>query len=93
MLAGGESRMICMYELQQKVLLRKFQTTTNRSLDGMTDKLSTRRMTEYGSLDHIEADFGSDEEEDLSKRVDRSMPGATKGDMADRSLIPQARYA
>eukprot|EP00026_Physarum_polycephalum_P000323 Phypoly_transcript_00323.p1 GENE.Phypoly_transcript_00323~~Phypoly_transcript_00323.p1 ORF type:complete len:955 (+),score=97.26 Phypoly_transcript_00323:2285-5149(+) len=91
MLAGGDSRMICMYELQQKVLLRKFQTTTNRSLDGMSAHLSSRRMTEFGSLDHIEADFGSDEEEDVSKRIDKSMPGATKGDLSDRSLIPMAR--
>lgn len=85
--------MVCMYELQQKVLLRKFQTTTNRSLDGMADKLNGRRMREFGSLDHIEADFGSDEEDDLSKRMDHSMPGATKGDLSDRNLRPQARYA
>jgi len=91
MLAGGESRMVCMYELRSKVLLRKFQTTTNRSLDGMTDKLHSKNMTEFGSLDLMDADFGEDEEEDTRRRTDKSMPGATKGDLSDRSLRPVAR--
>lgn len=77
-----------MYELQQKVLLRKFQTTTNQSLDGLSDLLPRWKMSEFGSLDLFEQDFGEEE-----KRADSSMPGVTKGDLSNRNIKPVARYA
>lgn len=93
MLAGGDSRTICMYDLQQKVLLRKFQTTTNRSLDGMTEHHPWWRMTEFGSMDLLEPELDdSDAEEDRNARLDLSLPGVSKGDRADRNVRPQARY-
>ncbi len=92
LLAGGDSRFICMYELRQKLLIRKFQTTTNLSLEGVSDQYPFWKQTEFGSLDEIEADYGSDEEEDKSLRVDHSMPGAIRGDLSDRNIKQIARY-
>jgi periodic tryptophan protein 2 len=34
-LAGGNSKYVCIYEISQQILLKKFQVTYNRSLDGV----------------------------------------------------------
>lgn len=38
-LAGGNSKYVCIYEVSQQILLRKFQVTYNRSLDGVLDEV------------------------------------------------------
>ncbi|GAX22659.1 periodic tryptophan protein 2 [Fistulifera solaris] len=38
-LAGGNSKYVCIYELSQQILLKKFQVTFNRSLDGVLDEV------------------------------------------------------
>jgi periodic tryptophan protein 2 len=39
-LAGGNSKYVCIYEVSQQILLKKFQVTFNRSLDGVLDEVS-----------------------------------------------------
>ena len=39
-LAGGNSKFVCIYEVTQQILLRKFQISHNRSLDGVLDELN-----------------------------------------------------
>jgi periodic tryptophan protein 2 len=39
-LAGGNSKFVCIYEISQQMLLKKFQVTFNRSLDGVLDEVS-----------------------------------------------------
>lgn len=39
-LAGGNSKYVCIYEISQQILLKKFQVTFNRSLDGVLDEVS-----------------------------------------------------
>jgi periodic tryptophan protein 2 len=38
-LAGGNSKYVCIYHVQQQMLLKKFQVTFNRSLDGVLDEV------------------------------------------------------
>jgi periodic tryptophan protein 2 len=38
-LAGGNSKYVCIYEVSQQMLLKKVQVTFNRSLDGVLDKV------------------------------------------------------
>jgi periodic tryptophan protein 2 len=38
-LAGGNSKYVCIYEVSQQILLKKFQVTFNRSLDGVLDEV------------------------------------------------------
>ena len=38
-LAGGNSKYVCIYEISQQMLLKKFQVTFNRSLDGVLDEV------------------------------------------------------
>ncbi|KAK9149703.1 hypothetical protein Scep_008460 [Stephania cephalantha] len=67
-LAGGNSKYICMYDVSDQVLLRRFQITNNLSLDGVLDFLNSKNMTESGPLDLIDDD-NSDEDEGISKQT------------------------
>ena len=40
LLAGGNSKYVCIYAVAQQMLLRKFQVTFNRNLDGVLDEVS-----------------------------------------------------
>ncbi|KAI5075509.1 hypothetical protein GOP47_0009585 [Adiantum capillus-veneris] len=77
LLAGGSSKFICMYDVGEQVLLRRFQITHNRSLDGVLDFLNSKGMTDAGPIDLID-----DEESDVGEGQVRgylgfNMPGAT----------------
>ncbi|XP_031265201.1 periodic tryptophan protein 2 [Pistacia vera] len=78
-LAGGSSKYICMYDVADQVLLRRFQITHNLSLDGVLDFLNSKNMTESGPVDLIDDD-NSDTEEGVDKqtrgKLDYDLPGA-----------------
>jgi periodic tryptophan protein 2 len=57
-LAAGRSRFICLYAVAPKLLLRRWQVTHNRSLDGILDKLSSKGMGEGGPLALLDLDSG-----------------------------------
>jgi periodic tryptophan protein 2 len=42
LLAAGESKYICLYDLERRILLRKIVFTENRSLGGVLKKLNSR---------------------------------------------------
>ncbi|CAA7028645.1 unnamed protein product [Microthlaspi erraticum] len=67
-LAAGTSRYICMYDISDQVLLRRFQITHNLSLDGVLDFLNSKKMTEAGPMDLIDDD-DSDEEGGIDKQT------------------------
>ena len=72
-LGGGNSKYLCLYDVQHKVLIKKFVITENRSLDGILNKLNSKNINEFGENDsdhESDADWDKDEEEDL--------PGAKK---------------
>ncbi|KAJ4718323.1 periodic tryptophan protein 2 [Melia azedarach] len=79
LLAGGSSKYICMYDVADQVLLRRFQITHNLSLDGVLDFLNSKNMTEAGPIDLIDDD-NSDNEEGIDKqtrgKLDYDLPGA-----------------
>jgi hypothetical protein len=45
-LAGGESKHICIYAVRGGVLVKKYTVSRNRSLDGVLDMLNSKEMTE-----------------------------------------------
>lgn len=78
-IGGGNSKNICMYDVVNKILLRRFALTQNRSLDGVLHKLNSKNVKD-GVVDH-EIEVDSDLEEDawdLRDQAERSMPGAKK---------------
>ncbi|KAK7602549.1 hypothetical protein V9T40_008138 [Parthenolecanium corni] len=82
-IAGGQSKNICIYHVAQGILLKKFEVTQNRSLDAVDDIINRRKMTEFGNLDLIE------KREDSNVKI--RLPGVLQGDMAARSFKPEVR--
>ncbi|XP_047545989.1 periodic tryptophan protein 2 homolog [Vanessa atalanta] len=85
-LAGGNSKNVCLYSIRESVLIRKFVITQNRSLDAVNDFINRRFLTEFGNMALVEerTDFeGGD--------VNIRLPGVKSGDMADRRVKPEVR--
>lgn len=82
-LAGGSSKYICMYDIADQVLLRRFQITHNLSLDGVLDFLNSKNMTEAGPIDLIDDD-NSDTEEGMDKQTRGKLGYDLPGSMANR---------
>lgn len=82
-LAGGNSKYICMYDIAEQVLLRRFQITHNLSLDGVLDILNSKKMTEAGPLDLID-DNNSDTEEGIDKQTRGKLGLDLPGSMPNR---------
>jgi len=73
-LAGGRSRFVCIYEVTQQILLKKFQVSHNRSRDGVLDKLHSGALA-HGSGEPLHDD-GSDSDE--GGPAEELLPGATR---------------
>ncbi|BAF17978.1 periodic tryptophan protein 2 [Oryza sativa Japonica Group] len=82
-LAGGNSKYICMYDVGEQVLLRRFQITRNLSLDGVLDFLNSKKMTDAGALDLID-DEDSDVEEGIDQQTRGNLGLGLPGSMANR---------
>ncbi|KAI3637136.1 hypothetical protein MIR68_004842 [Amoeboaphelidium protococcarum] len=89
-LAGGNSKYVCLYDLNNHVLLKKFQLTRNLSLDGVQDKLNSRNVTQAGVVDLNDS---GDEQSDLEDRLQQrhALPGAQKNDRSSRRTKPDIR--
>lgn len=81
-LAGGNSKYICIYEVSQQMLLKKFQVTFNRSLDGVLDELNSKNVGEGGPV-HESA--SADDEHDHSQ----DLPGAKRMDDGTRRSLQE----
>jgi len=87
LLAGGQSKNICIYQVESKMLVKKFEITQNRSLDAMDDIVNRRKMTEFGNIALVE------EREDDENSTTLRLPGVRRGDMASRSFKPEVRVS
>ncbi|CAG5074916.1 Similar to PWP2: Periodic tryptophan protein 2 homolog (Pongo abelii), partial [Cotesia congregata] len=81
-LAGGASKNVCIYDVREQVLVKKFEITQNRSLDAVDDFINRRKITEFGNLALV------DERQD---GVNIKLPGVKSGDMASRGTKPEVR--
>jgi len=84
-LAAGNSKYVVIYEIAQKIMLKKFQISSNRSLDGVLDFLNSKSITESGLPIEL-IDFDKNEEDGLAKQ---SHP--TSGGALTRSTKPAIR--
>nr|CAD7606408.1 unnamed protein product [Timema genevievae] len=85
-LAGGQSKNVCIYNVQEALLIKKFEITQNRSFDAVDDFINRRKMTEFGNLALVE----ERETGEGGKAVLR-LPGVRRGDMAARAFKPEVR--
>ena len=78
-LAAGRSRFVCIYEVSQQVLLKKYQISHNRARDGVLDLLHSGNLTASGvHKEDMDVDGSEDERwEDPNEAV---LPGAKRGE-------------
>ncbi|XP_062558413.1 periodic tryptophan protein 2 homolog [Armigeres subalbatus] len=83
-LAGGKSKYVCIYNVREAILLKKFQITQNRSLDGMDEYTNRKNLTEFGNMALIE------ERETLEGgNVAIQLPGVKRADLSARNQRPE----
>merc|ERR1711977_616664 len=88
-LAGGNSKYICLYSVDSLVLLKKYTVSVNLSLSGTQEFLNSKLLTEAGPLGLIDE---QGEASDLEDRIDKSLPGSTRGgDPSVRKRMPEVR--
>jgi periodic tryptophan protein 2 len=87
-LAGGNSKYICLYDVMSGSLIKKFTVSINLSVDGTQEYLNSRLLTEAGPRGLIDE---RGEASDLEDRIDRTLPGAQRGDASLRKIRPEVR--
>ncbi|KAJ5573749.1 uncharacterized protein N7459_008176 [Penicillium hispanicum] len=87
-LGGGNSKYICLYDVGTGSLIKKFTVSVNTSLDGTQEFLNSRNLTEAGPRALIDETGEASDKED---RIDRSLPGAKRGDPGTRTTRPEVR--
>jgi periodic tryptophan protein 2 len=88
LLAGGNSKYICLYSVTTMVLLKKFTVSVNLSLSGTQEFLNSKLLTEAGPAGLLDE---QGEASDLEDRIDRSLPGSKRGDPSARRRTPEVR--
>ncbi|KAL9129505.1 MAG: hypothetical protein Q9217_002065 [Psora testacea] len=87
-IAGGNSKYICLYDAQSGTLLKKYTVSVNLSLDGTQEYLNSRNLTEAGPKGLIDEQGDASDYED---RMDRTLPGTMRGDASTRRTRPDVR--
>lgn len=89
-LAGGMSKHICLYDVQSGTLLKKFTVSVNLTLDGTQEYLNSRKLIEAGAIGLSDT---QGEASDLEDRIDRTLPGASSGELSMRRSRPEVRVS
>ncbi|KAL3685326.1 hypothetical protein R1sor_003348 [Riccia sorocarpa] len=75
LLAGGTSKYICLYDVAEQVLLKRFQISYDNSLDGVRNMLNSRNMTDGGPRDLIDDENSDDEGVEVLVGKGQGLPG------------------
>jgi periodic tryptophan protein 2 len=82
-IAAGRSKYVCIYEISQQILLKRFTLTHNRSLEGVNRQLNSSKMTEEGvSIDAFDLGGGGTRgvgdwsDDELQAGAEDRMPGS-----------------
>ncbi|EAA31947.1 periodic tryptophan protein 2 [Neurospora crassa] len=88
LLAGGNSKYICLYSVTTMVLLKKYTVSVNLSIQGTQEFLNSKLLTEAGPQGLLDE---QGEASDFEDRIDRSLPGSKRGDPSARRKNPEVR--
>ena len=83
-LAGGNSKFVCLYDVKEGVLLKRWEITQNFNLEGVAEFLDSRKLDENaGPLDSLDQ---MGDLSDLEERLQsKALPGVIgRGDMSQR---------
>ena len=72
-IAGGRSKFVCIYCVESSTLVKKFQLSYNRSLEGVVDELRSDMLVDGVNIDNIAVDSDDD------RRLQSKLPGSVKG--------------
>mmetsp|Transcript_9075 Transcript_9075/g.18345 ORF Transcript_9075/g.18345 Transcript_9075/m.18345 type:complete len:850 (+) Transcript_9075:214-2763(+) len=86
-LAGGNSKYICIYNVASGILVKKFVISHNRSLDGTLDKLNSKYDSVGGPISEVPAE----EEERAGTGAVTNIPGAKRLDTGERKSKQEVR--
>ena len=86
--ASGNSKYICLYDVTSGTLLQKYTVSVNLSLEGTQEFLNSKNLLDSGPAGLIDT---TGEASDLEDRLDNTLPGARRGDAASRRLGPEVR--
>ena len=78
LLAGGNGKYVCMYDVDGRALLKKFPLSKSKALDGTIERLDSNRVTDAGPMDLLPASDSEDDDEGF-RRGDRGRGGAGSG--------------
>ncbi|VEU22107.1 DEKNAAC103145 [Brettanomyces naardenensis] len=90
LVAAGNNNSICLYDLPNEVLLKRFTVSLNMQLNGTQQFLNSKRMAEGGAIDLIDDDGELSDVEERTKG-DYTLPGSKRGDISARSARPEIR--
>ena len=71
LLAGGDSKSVCVYDVAGKALLKKFHLSKSKAFDGTIERLESSRVTDAGPLDLLPGASDSDDDEGLRRGAER----------------------
>lgn len=84
-IAGGNSKYVCLYDVITGSLLKKYTVSVNLSLEGTQEYLNSRTLTEAGPVGSL---IGNAESLNVG---DGTLPGAGRGDFSSRHIRPEVR--
>ncbi|KAK6197917.1 quinon protein alcohol dehydrogenase-like superfamily [Scheffersomyces amazonensis] len=89
LIGAGNNNSICMYDISNEVLLKRFIVSQNLQLNGTQEFLNSNRMIDgAGPLDLIDE---AGEASDVEDRLDSTIPGSKRGDPSLRNTRPEVR--
>ena len=83
--AAGTSKWVCVYDTEERVLLRRFQLSKSLSLDGVLDQLNSKNVTDAGPLELL--DTADNEPDEAAAGV---LPPGAPGGAAGIDRLPGA---
>ncbi len=91
-IGGGQSKWVVLYDCEQRLLLRKWQISHNRSMDGVLDRLHTANLAvDAGGVSMAAFDLDADDDDDEVGRRRDVLPGAQSGDHTRRTTKLEVR--
>lgn len=84
-IAGGNSKYLCLYDVLSGSLLKKYTVSVNLSLQGTQEYLNSRTLTQAGPAGLL------DDEAERPYLDDRRLPGVARGDVSARRSQPEVR--
>lgn len=90
LIAAGNNNSICMYDLPNEVLLKRFKVSLNMQLNGTLEFLNSKNIVDGNALDLVDRS-GEISDAEENHKSDLRLPGSHRGDIGLRSTKPEIR--